>query len=160
MAGLDEQNRILAEKLGKLYQTTSERIAEIKSAKTSLEEAVDTAKRKIDDEWKTVNLGSIKVASYGAASSSPVSPQSKRTMKVQGKVLVINKQHGFVIVSLGSVDGVSASTRFAVSRQSASVAVLAVMEIQEMMTACRIEEVKNGQTPEVDDDVEVLPPGP
>ncbi|MEI8344771.1 MAG: hypothetical protein WCG06_01720 [Candidatus Omnitrophota bacterium] len=161
LAGLTDKNQILAEKLDKLYQTTSDRMEQIKTAKAALEEAVEVGKRKIDDEWKTVNLGSIKVASDGSMPvEPPVSSGFRRPAKVQGKILVINKQHGFVVVSLGRADGVIAGTEFAVSRQWAQVGILTTMEIQEMMTACRIRELNSGQSLEIDDDVAFLQPGP
>src|SRR3989338_7643601 len=63
---LYDQNKILSEKLERLYQTANSKMAEINVAKIALEDTISEARQTIDNEWNlpagqagTVNLGSI-----------------------------------------------------------------------------------------------------
>jgi hypothetical protein len=147
---LNEQNKILSGKLDGLYKTTSAKMPEINAAKASLEETVEAARRKIDDEWNTVDLGSIKVNRDGQ--SVAAQPVSK---KKEGRVLVVNQQHGFVVVDLGVPDGVNPKTRFTVTREGRKIALLTVIEIQDQMTACKIVSTEKHQKLEEGDAVAV-----
>jgi hypothetical protein len=146
MKRLIEQNRILQEKLDRLYKTTSAKINEINLAKIALEETVSTAKKKIEDEWNTVDLGKV--------SAAPEAP--KKAARSQGKVLAINPDHGFVVVDLGRADGLPSGAMLQVVHGDQAIATLSVLEIRDVMAACNIKDVADGQKIEINDPVSVL----
>ena len=148
MKRLIEQNRILQDKLDRLYKTTSAKINEINIAKIALEETVSTAKKKIDDEWNTVNLGSV------SAGTEAVPPAHEA--RSEGKVLAINPEHGFVVVDLGKADNLPSDATLEVTKNGEHVATLSVLEIRDVMAACNIKDLRDGQTIEINDPVSIL----
>lgn len=137
IARLSEQNKILASKMESLFKVTSAKIAEISTARAALEDTVDKARKKIEDEWNTVDLGAITMNPANAGKSIRSLAAGAQD---EGRVLVVNPEHGFIVISLGGNDGVKADTRFAVMRNNQPVAFLKVLEIKDMMTACTIED--------------------
>jgi chromosome segregation ATPase len=150
---LNEQNRELQEKLDRLYKTTNAKINEINIAKIALEETVSTAKRKIEDEWNTVNLGSVTTSAVSDRQGE--APQSQQA-KSQGHVLAINSEHGFVVVDLGKVDNLSSETTLEVRKNGQIIATLSVLEIRDVMAACNIRDLQDGQRIEINDPVSIL----
>jgi hypothetical protein len=150
---LSERNKLLSRKLDDLYRVTSERLSAIASARASaLEDTIADARKKIDEIWNTVDLGTLTVAS-GQTEAAP--KETRKKSKTEGRILAINDEHGFVVVDLGKVDGVTSNTRFAVSRGKERIAVLTAMEVRDVMTACNILDVKKGAVLEVDDAITV-----
>ena len=86
---LSEQNKVLQEKLDRLFRTTNEKINEINVAKIALAETVSTAKKGIRDEWNTVNLGSVttNLPSFQNQIEEIPTPHAAKT---EGHVLAIN----------------------------------------------------------------------
>ena len=150
---LSEQNQALSEKMDRLYQVTTSKISEINVAKIALEETVTGAKDTIDDEWNTVNLGSISVDKSGAPDSKPAAKRSGP--KTEGKVLAINEDHGFVVVDLGKVDNLSSGMGLQIVRGGKSIASLSVLEIRDVMTACNIKNLESGQKIQINDAVQI-----
>lgn len=150
---LAEQNRILSKKLEKLYMTTNQKIAEINVAKITLEGTIADARKAIDNEWNLVDLGTI--------SANPNSPQKPKPAparvlaKKQGKVLAINEDHGFVIVDLGRVDGISSNTILSLSQNGQVVGKLKVLEIRDVMTACNIQDLNADKKIQINDPVSI-----
>jgi hypothetical protein len=149
---LAEQNRILANKLDELYRLTNQKISEINVAKIALEETISQARKSIETALNAVDLGSISVnpgADGGkqAASATPVRSAPKK----EGKVLAVNQDHGFVVVDIGKVDGLRSDTTLALSRNGKEVATLAVLEVRDVMSACNIKSLIQGQKIEIND---------
>ena len=143
---LNEQNHILQEKLDRLYKTTSAKMNEINIAKIALEETVSTAKKKIEDEWNTVNLGSVTTGDQAPP----------RQSKSEGHVLAINDEHGFVVIDLGKADNLSSDATLEVKKNGEWVATLSVLEIRDVMAACNIKDLQDGRKIEINDPVSIL----
>ena len=145
---LDEQNKILGEKLERLYKTTQNKIGEITVAKIALEETVSSAKSKIEEEWNTVNLGTV--------SAKPASQETRKLSKKEGRVIALNEEHGFVVVDFGKIDNLGPDTRLEVKRDNEIVATLSVLEVRDDMSACNIKSLKDGMKIQVNDPVFIL----
>ena len=146
---LTEQNAILSKKLDKLYKTTNDKISEINVAKITLEETISEARKAIENEWKTVDLGTISAGGNTGQKTKAV--EAKRTPKNQGKVLAVNETHGFVVVDLGKTDGLNDETLLSLSQNGESIATLKVLEIRDAMTACNIKDLTAGKKIQVND---------
>ena len=155
---LNEENRLLQQKLDRLYKTTNEKINEINVAKIALAETVSGAQKKIEDEWNTVDLGSVTTHAMAPSrqndiEETPVAPEPKSA----GHVLAINNEHGFVVIDLGKVDNLPDDALLEVKKESGvPVATLSVLEIRDVMAACNIKEVQDGQRIEINDLVSIL----
>ncbi len=144
---LSEQNRLLLEKLEKFYKTTNEKISEINVAKIALEETVTEARRKIDDEWNTVNLGSISVDKNG----QPLQGPPRREAKQEGRVLAVNEENGFIVVDLGRIDNIRSDSKLEVKKNGKPIATLSVLEIRDAMSAYNVQSLQDGQKIQVND---------
>jgi cell division protein FtsL len=152
IVSLKNQNRALSDKLDKLYKTTNEKIAEINIAKIALEETVTQARKKISDEWNTVNLGTIQMQNppSGAAASGA---EAKKYPKKEGKILAINDDRGFVVVDLGRIDNINSDTQMVVMRNGSLLATLTMLEVRDIMSACNVKELQQGQKLQLNDQV-------
>src|SRR3989338_1639181 len=146
---LSEQNRILSNRIESLYKITNDKIAAINVAKITLDETITEARKNIDNEWSTVNLGSIQ-ASQTAAKSEP-----NRLPKKEGHVLAINEQHGFVVVDLGKANGMGADSSLTLNQNGEAIATLVPLEIRDVMTACNIRDIKPGRKIAINDPVSI-----
>ncbi len=158
---LNEQNTLLSQKLDRLYKTTNSKMTEINIAKIALEDTISEARKTIDNDWNTVNLGSIRVnpssPNANASSQQKSQPVTRTTSsKKQGKVLAINEEHGFVVVDLGKVDGINSDSVLTLKRNNEPIATLTVLEVRDVMTACNIKDLNPGKTIAVNDQASVL----
>ncbi len=96
----------------------------------------------------------------GGSVSEPAlsSPLTAKEQRKEGRVLVVNKQHGFVIINMGLADGITPATTFKVIKDRDSVAKLGVLEIQDVMTACVVKDIRRGEDIMVNDTVAVEGP--
>ncbi len=148
---LTEQNKLLSKKLDRLYQTTHDKIAEINVAKITLEETIAQARKIIDNEWNTVDLGAI-AANPKAAAQAPVKkPEPRKAAKKEGRVLAVNEDHGFVVVDIGKVDGISSDSTLALEKNGEPIGTLSVLEVRDVMTACNIKDLMQGKKIEIND---------
>lgn len=160
---LNDQNRVLQDKLDRLYKTTNDKMHEINIAKIALSETVSTAQKKIEDEWNTVNLGSVTTSAMAAPEPTTRLQQSEietqevpREAKSEGHVLAINNEHGFVVIDLGKADNLSSDAMLEVHKNGETIATLSVLEIRDAMAACNIKDLQDGQRIEINDPVSVL----
>jgi len=153
---LNDQNRVLQEKMERIFKTTNEKMNEINVAKIALAETVSTAQRKIEDEWNTVNLGAVTTSAMPMRQNEIEEAPVPHTAKSEGHVLAINNEHGFVVVDLGKVDNLADGTLLEVKKEGLTVATLSVLEIRDVMAACNIKDVQDGQRIEINDPVSVL----
>lgn len=147
---LAEQNKILANKLDELYRLTNQKISEINVAKIALEETISQARKSIETALNAVDLGSISVNPGSDEKEAPATP-ARSAPKKEGKVLAVNQDHGFVVVDIGKVDGLRSDTTLALSRNGKEVATLAVLEVRDVMSACNIKSLIQGQKIEIND---------
>ena len=151
---LQEQNHLLQEKLNRLYKAINANINEINIAKIALEETVSSARKKIEDEWNTVNLGSV---TTGAGAETPAaSAVESKAPKTEGHVLAVNDEHGFVVIDLGRTDNLPPDAVLQVKKNGRSIATLSVLELRNAMAACNVKEVLDGQRIEINDPVSIL----
>ncbi len=150
---LNDQNHILQEKLDRLYKTTNDKINEINIAKIALADTVSTARKRIEDEWNTVNLGSVTTS---AVSDRDKIPAQAAQPKSEGHVLAINSEHGFVVIDLGKADNLSSESTLEIKKNGQSIATLSILEIRDVMAACNIKELQDGQRVEINDPVSIL----
>ena len=150
---LNDQNQILRDKLARLYKAVSSNINEINVAKIALEETVSSAKKKIDDEWNTVNLGSV---TTGETSDEIPTPGTNKEPKTEGHVLAVNDEHGFVVIDLGSADNLPTNATLQVKKNGQTIATLSVLEIRNAMAACNIKDLRDGQRIEINDLVSII----
>jgi cell division protein FtsL len=150
---LTEQNAALAKKLERLYQTANQKITEISAAKIALEETIAEARKIIDNEFNTVNLGSITVdRGTGNTFAKPEKPKEiRKTPKKEGRVLAVNEDHGFVIVDMGKADGIKPDTTFALNKDGSVFGTLAVLEVRDAMSACNIKDLNPGRKIQIND---------
>ena len=146
---LNEQNKVLTEKLQKLYSTAS-----------ALEDTLADAKKAINGQYgNTVDLGSISVNSSSV--SAPVVPSSpeknldswRSSAKKEGRVLAINEEHGFVVIDLGKVNGLNNGMELYLKRGGETIATLSVLEVRDVMTACNIKNISPHRKIEINDQV-------
>lgn len=157
---LTEQNQALSLKMDRLYQVTTSKISEINVAKIALEDTVSGAKDKIDQEWNTVNLGSISIDKKEPATAAGAPQPVRSGPKTAGKVLAINENHGFVVVDLGKVDNLNTSANLEIVRDGKNIASLSILEIREAMAACNIKFLENGEKIRINDAVQITGPRP
>lgn len=153
---LNEQNQILQNKLDRLFRTTSEKMTEINVAKIALAETVSTAQKKIEDEWNTVNLGAVTTRAMPARQNEIEEAPVPHTPKTEGHVLAINNEHGFVVIDMGKVDNLPGDALLEVKKEGSPVATLSVLELRDVMAACNIQSVQEGQRIEINDVVSLV----
>ena len=149
---LTERNTALLGRIHRLYKLADQKIAEINVAKMTLDETVSSARKVLEDEWNTVDLGQISASGIPVAGPSEKSPEA-RGPKLQGRVLAVNHDHGFVVVDIGTVDGVTPETEFLLQRKGQTVGTLKVLEARDLMTACNIRDAAAGVKVAVNDPV-------
>lgn len=158
IARLQDQNRLLAAKLDKLYKTMLDRISAIGLAKSTLEETVADTKRRVDEEWNAVDLGSISVDRDGRAAAPASVAQApavdpKRAARKEGRVRAVNEAHGFVVVDLGKVDNLNEDSVLQIKKSGEWLATLTVLEVRDVMTACNVKNAVPGYRIRIDDPV-------
>jgi DNA repair exonuclease SbcCD ATPase subunit len=147
---LNELSQTLSKRLDKLYKTTHDKISAINVAKLTLEETISEARDKIEQEWNTVDLGSIHTDEKAASKESKT--DSHKNAKKEGKVLAVNEDHGFVVIDIGKADGIKNDTEFSVKKKDGELAAtLSVLEIRDVMTACNVKELIQGKKIELND---------
>lgn len=153
---LAEYNKVLSGKLERIYKTTNEKISQINVAKMTLEETIAEARKIIDTEWNSVDLGAIEVGAPAkaapAAKQSAVKKENRRSKKA-GKILAINEEHGFVVVDLGKIDNVKNDSVLYLKQNGQDVAKLSVLEVRDVMTACNIQPLNSGVKININDPV-------
>ncbi|HLD69650.1 MAG TPA: hypothetical protein VJA17_02695 [Candidatus Omnitrophota bacterium] len=156
---LNDHNKILTEKLQKLYQMADEKMKEITIAKSALEETIADAKKVVDvQSSNAVDLGSIAVSQSTITAPVQLVTEkkfdiSRLSSKKQGRVLAINDEHGFVVVDLGKVNGIRNGMELYLKKNGEIVATLSVLETRDVMTACNIKNVSSGRKIEINDQV-------
>ncbi len=150
---LSDQNSMLSKKLERLYKTTNEKISEINVAKITLEETISQARKLIEDEWNTVDLGSLNAHSAGVPANSKT--QARKEPKKEGRVLAVNENHGFVVVDVGRLDGIQSDSQLVLKRNGKAVGTLSVLEIRDVMTACNIKDLNQGKRIQINDLVSI-----
>ena len=150
---IEQQKRLRVELEGRLSQA-QDNLKKINSQLESLESKRTELEGKIKDlETKTegIELGKIVVNSetpqapveqmtepVPPTQQAPVAPtvvQRRPVAGIEGKVLVVNEEYNFVVINLGSKDGISVNDVFVVSRDNAQVGEIKVEKVHDAMSA-------------------------
>jgi predicted nucleic acid-binding Zn-ribbon protein len=150
---LEQQKRLRVELEGRLSQA-QDNLKKINSQLETLETKRTELEGKIKDlETKTegIELGKIVVnsetpqapveqitAPIPPTQQSPVAPtvvQRRPVAGLEGKVLVVNEEYNFVVINLGSKDGISVNDVFVVSRDNAQIGEIKVEKVHDAMSA-------------------------
>ena len=138
------------------YQALSSELTTLRQAKEALEKRVKEmlAARAKEAEQIVVTAPSSGTASSTAtaATATGTSPASKPATitppskgGLEGKVLVVNREYNFLVISLGSKDSVGKGARFAVFRNGKQTMTVEVDKLYDNMSAANmLEEEKKG----------------
>ena len=157
---LEQQNGLrtaLETRLNRAQDDVSNILSKLKTMKSEKE----TLELKVKElEAKShVELGKIVVSPETVQVASPKEEKDKKITEpvssakevpgikqgIEGKVLVLNKEYNFVVVNLGSKDGIVIGDQFAVYHGDKYVGDVKVEKVQESMSAAgfTVEDIKN-----------------
>lgn len=120
------------------YQALANELTTLRQAKEALERRV---KEMLSTQAAEAERIVVKPPSAPAAPSKPL----------QGQVLVVNREFNFVVVNLGSKDGLTTGTKMAVWRADKTIGSAQVERVYENMSAATVlDEEKKGQIKEGD----------
>lgn len=155
-AELDKQKALSSDLDNKLNQAREE----LKKAQTKLNELVskkaelETKIKDLEEQAKKVELGTIVVDS-GASSDMPATqmnmPDAKEAqaaplgVQLEGKILVLNKEYNFVVINLGSKDGIKIGDLFSVYHENQYLGDVTIGKIHDAMASGDFDsqEIKN-----------------
>ncbi len=156
-ADLEQQKRLRADLEAKVTQAQLDaqknkaQLQELESKKAQLEVKLkdleaQAAQTQPIAQAQGVELGTIVVGpeagnvSAQAAGSSPAEyPKSKTAGPLEGKVLVVNKDYNFVVINLGTKDGINTGNVFSLYHNNKYIGDIKVEKIHESMSAADFE---------------------
>ena len=162
-----DEKEALTEDLAKAkqgYQALSNELTTLRQAKEALEKRVKEmlAARAKEAEQIVVTAPGGAAPAGGTAAVTPSSTGSKLSAVpakggLEGKVLVVNREYDFVVMSLGSKDGVKKGARFAVLRGDKQLLSVEVDKVYDNMAAANmLEEEKKGSEVKEGDTVRLI----
>lgn len=137
------------------YQQLSSELTTLRQAKEALEKRVKEmlAARAKEAEQIVVTPSPSSVSQVTASSAaapaasipSQIPAPAPAVKGAEGKVLVVNREYDFVVISMGSKDAVKKGSRFAVFRGNKQILTVEVEKVYENMSAANmLEEEKKG----------------
>jgi len=134
--GLRANLEIKLEQTQKNTERAQAQLKEIESKKAELEAKIkDLEAQSQQAQAQGVELGTIVVGPEGSSVSAGQTKGKAVTSSLEGKVLVINKDYNFVVINIGSKDGVSAGDVFALYHNNKYIGDIKVGKIHESMSA-------------------------
>ncbi len=107
---------------------------------------------------KAVFLGAVFLFSFLACQAS--SPAEAETLPGKtGHVKAVDEDQGLVIIDLGRADGIEKKSVFVIEKDGEKVATLEVVEIRDVLTACRVRERTGSYVVRLNDLVRIRKPG-
>ncbi len=86
-----------------------------------------------------------------AVRGEPVEPRTGGKAALEAKVLVVNREYNFVVLNVGSKDGIRKGSRFSITRGSQALATAEADKVYDNMVAANLlEEAKKGDIREGD----------
>ncbi|MDP3731744.1 MAG: hypothetical protein Q8R31_01760 [Candidatus Omnitrophota bacterium] len=154
-ADLQQQKALRADLETKLQHTQKDaeeaqaQLKEIESKKSQVEAKIKDLEAQVQQtqaqgqaQAQGVELGTIvvgqeasSVSNQAASNLSIEQPREKDFVFLEGKVLVVNKDYNFVVINLGSRDGISAGDAFALYHNNKYIGDIKVEKIHESMSA-------------------------
>jgi ABC-type transporter Mla subunit MlaD len=133
-------------------QKAQDQLKELQSKKDKLDtklKELETQLQQAQTQSQGVELGTIVVspetsnAPVPAAVSTPAAEQPKskaaQNSSLEGKVLVINKDYNFVVINLGSKDGINSGDKFSLYHNNKYIGDVKAEKIHDSMTAADFE---------------------
>ncbi|MFA5145524.1 MAG: hypothetical protein WC723_05925 [Candidatus Omnitrophota bacterium] len=105
---------------------------------TSQKDELETKIKDLEAKSKEVELGNIVVSPESKAAQQPASDKKALNAKsggLEGKTLVVNKDYNFMVINLGSKDGVSLDDMFSVYHNNKYVGDAKVERVHDSMSA-------------------------
>ncbi|MEW6074930.1 MAG: hypothetical protein AB1530_01340 [Candidatus Omnitrophota bacterium] len=111
-------------------------LKDLQSKKDELEEKLKGAQASAPSE-SDVELGKIIIAPEGPEFTEPEQEMlaQPRTKALEGKVLTLNKEYDFVVINLGSKDGVRVNNVFSVYHENAYLGDVKIDKLHDSMSA-------------------------
>ncbi len=144
-ADLEQQKGLRANLETKLGQAQKDaeknqaQLKEIESIKSQLEVKIKDleaqAKPQQQAQAQGVELGTIIIGSEGSSVATEKPKEKAAVRSLEGKVLVVNKDYNFVVINLGSKDGVSAGDAFTLYHDNKNIGDIKIEKIHESMSA-------------------------
>jgi predicted nuclease with TOPRIM domain len=142
---LEKQKDLRSELETKLTQKqkdvekTQAQTKDLENKKTELETKIKDLEAQAQ-QAKTqagVDLGTVVVGPEGTASieAATQAQPSQQTKGLEGKVLVVNKEYNFMVINLGSRDGVSANDIFSIYHNNNYIGDVKVSKAHDAMSA-------------------------
>lgn len=136
---LEQQKALRSDLEEKLTQAQTDvkkmqsQLSALESKKTELEtkikELEETKTKQSEAKSGGVELGTIVVTPEGEKSAASVSAE------LEGKILVVNKDYNFVVINLGSKDGINIANEFSVYHDTKYIGDVKVEKVHESMAA-------------------------
>ncbi|MBM3243220.1 MAG: hypothetical protein FJZ12_00040 [Candidatus Omnitrophica bacterium] len=101
-------------------------------ALASEKESLEAKVKEFEESSTDVELGKIVVSPEAAASGKSVATTPK---PLEGKVLVVNKEYNFVVVNIGSKDGIALGQVFAIYQGNAYIGDIKIEKLHDSMAA-------------------------
>jgi cell division septum initiation protein DivIVA len=136
LAELQTKNKNLEDKLNEVDKLLKEKISQVDSIKKKIEQA-ETISAPIVNKGTSVELSPIVVRASSAQSFSSAQGTVLQKTGVEGKILAVNNDNGFVVVDLGKAQGVNLGDMFkAYNKNNKAVANLQVIQVRDNISAC------------------------
>ena len=136
LAELQTKNKNLEDKLNEVDKLLKEKIAQVDSIKKKIEQA-ETVAAPIVKKDSSVELSPIVVRASSAQALTSTQEAPLQKTGVEGKILAVNNDNGFVVVDLGKTQGVSLGDVFkAYNKNNKAVANLQVIQVRDNISAC------------------------
>ncbi|MDD5566467.1 MAG: hypothetical protein PHG31_06225, partial [Candidatus Omnitrophica bacterium] len=112
-------------------------LKDLQSKKDELEEKLKGAQASTPLASDDVELGKIVIAPEGPEFTEPAQEMlaQARTKALEGKVLTLNKEYDFVVINLGSKDGVRVNNVFSVYHDNAYLGDVKIDKLHDSMSA-------------------------
>ncbi len=131
---------------------TKQSVQSVNNELKTLREAKEALEKRVKEMLAARAKEAEQIVVKPAAGSSPVlsSGSTMAVAPLQGKVLVVNKEFNFVVINLGSRDGIKKGSRFAITRDGKPVVTAEVEKLYDNMSAATLlseekkSEVKEG----------------
>ncbi|MFA6216315.1 MAG: hypothetical protein WDL87_01505 [Candidatus Omnitrophota bacterium] len=142
-AQLEEQKKSKAY-LEKMFYETSDELSKMQAQSKDIESkrlALEKKVKELEDQAHKIELGKIVVSPEGAVGGATAGktgaevPKKDASAKLEGKVLVINKDYNFVVTNLGKKEGIDIGDVFSVYHGPDYIGDVKIEKIHDSMSA-------------------------
>lgn len=131
LAELQKKNKSLEDKFNEVDKLLKEKIAQVDSIKTRIAQAETISVPKV------LKDASVELSPIIVRAGQPRAPGLiLQKTGVEGKILAVNNDNGFVVVDLGKAQGVNLGDVFKAYNNNKPVATLQVIQVRDNISAC------------------------